>query len=122
MMKTFTKELTVFHPSLISNVACLMVWMIHKTFVGGKVKWSLPICKKDLLQYIRIPTTPSKTYKNLHSDAIKHAFGVINHAGWTLQPNWTVDGSSVFVKFTKKWFDICGQFMKVPTGYVTDKK
>ena len=81
-----------------------------------------PNLQKKLLQYICIPTTPSKTYKKLHSDAIRHAFDVIDHAGWALQPEWTVDGSSAFVKFTKKWFNICTKFMKVPTCYVTDKK
>lgn len=92
-------------------------------YVGGKVKKSLPISKQDLLKYIRIPSSPSKSYECLRSDAISHAFGVIDNAGWALQPVWTVDkDASGFVKLTKKWFDICGEFMKVPTGYVTDKE
>ena len=108
--------------TLISNVSCTMVWMVCKTYVGGKVKKSLPINKQDLLKYIWIPSSPSKTYGCLRSDAISHAFSVIDNAGWALQPVWTVDKASGFVKLTKKWFDICGEFMKVPTGYVTDKK
>ena len=107
--------------TLISNVSCILIWMVQKMYVGGKIKKSLPISKQDLLQYIWIPSSPSKTYKCLRSDAIRHAFGVISNAGWAILPVWTVD-SIGFVKLAKKWFDICGQFMKVPTGYVTDKE
>ena len=108
--------------TLISNVAGLLVWLVRKTFVGGKVKWSIPVCKKELLCYIRIPSKPLQTYKNLNSDAIKHAFGVLDYAGWTVQPDWTINGQGKFVKLTKDWFDVCTEFMKIPTGFVTDKK
>ena len=107
--------------TLISNISCSMVWMVRKSYVGGKLKKGLPINKQSLLKYIKIPSSPSKTYDCLRSDAIKHTFGVIEAAGWAIQPVWTVD-SIGFIKLTKEWFDICGEFMKVTTGYVTNKE
>ena len=94
--------------TLISNVCCILVWMVQKLFVNGKVMKSIPICKQHVLQYIQTPNSPSKTYKNLQTDAIKHAFHVIKHSSWAIKLDWTADGASMYVKFTTKWFDICG--------------
>ena len=109
--------------TLFSNVSCILVWMTRNLYVNGEVNKSKTISKKQLLQYIQIPSTPSKTYKNLLSDPIKHAFGAIEHAGWTVHPDWTCrKGASNYVCFTKKWFNICDEFMAIPTGFVTNKE
>ena len=109
--------------TLFSNVSCILVWMTRNLYVNGEVNKSKTISKKQLLQYIQIPSTPSKTYKNLLSDPIKHAFGAIEHVSWTVHPDWTCrKGASNYVCFTKKWFNICDQFMTIPTGFVTNKE
>ena len=108
--------------TLISNVCCMLVWIVRKLFVHGKVIKFKTISKQDLIQNIRILGTPSKTYRNLRSDPIKHAYAAIERAGWTVKPDWTCrKGASKYVRFTTNWFKICDQFMKIPTGYVTNK-
>ena len=110
-------------PTLISNVCAIFVWGQRNLYVNGEVNKSKTISKQQLLQYIQIPSMPSKTYTNLLSDPIKHAFGAIEHAGWTVPPDWTVrKGASNYIRFTEEWFKICDQFMTIPTGFVTNKE
>ena len=110
-------------PTLISNVCAILVWGQRNLYVNGEVNKSKTISKQQLLQYIQIPSMPSKTYRNLLSDPIRHAFGAIEHAGWTFHPDWTCrKGASNYVCFTKKWFNICDEFMAIPTGFVTNKE
>ena len=110
-------------PTLISVVCGILVWGQRGLYVNGEVNKSKTISKQQLIQYIQIPSMPSKTYRNLLSDPIKHAFGAIERAGWTVPPDWTVrKGASNYFCFTTEWFKICDQFMTIPTGFVTNKE
>ena len=52
----------VLSTTLISNVCCILVWMARNLYVNGEVNKSKTISKQQLLQYIQIPSMPSKTY------------------------------------------------------------